>query len=90
MVSIPVGLNPFFHLVAHCWIPLPGRETHISTKAIHHHGDLLLSSVTIFGPGYEHWMFTLPEPIDALQGLYTMELIEAAAHPQDHVAFVDC
>ncbi len=90
VVSIPVGLNPNFHLVAHCWIPLPGHQTHISTKAIHHHGDLLLSSVTVFGPGYEHWMFTLPEPIDAQRGLYRMTLLEAAAHPQHHVAFVDC
>ena len=90
VVSIPVGFNPLFHLVAHCWLPLPGHETHISTKAIHHHGDLLLSSVTILGPGYEHWLFTLPEPIDASRVLYKMELLEAAAHPKDQVAFVDC
>lgn len=90
VVSIPVGINSHFHLVAHCWVPLPGRATHLSTKAIHHHGDLLLSSVTVFGPGYEHWMFTLPEPIDAERGLYRMSLLEAAAHPRHHVAFVDC
>lgn len=89
VVGIPIALNPWFGLVANCWIPLPGKETHIATKAIHHHGDMLLSTVTLFGPGYEHWMFSTPKAIDEKAGLYSMELLEAAPHPQHHVSFVD-
>jgi hypothetical protein len=89
VVGLPIALNPWFGLVANCWIPLPGRETHISTKAIHHHGDMLLSTATVFGPGYEHWMFTKPEMVDEAAGTYRMELLESAPHPLHHVAFVD-
>jgi hypothetical protein len=89
VIGIEIALNPWFGLVANCWIPLPGRETHIATKAIHHHGDLLLTTATLYGPGYEHWMFTLPEPTGRDDGTYTMELIESAPHPQHHVSFVD-
>lgn len=89
VVSIDIALNPWFVLVANCWIPLPGRETHISTKAIHHHGDLLLTTATLFGPGYEHWMFSRPEQVDAATGQYRMELLDVAPHPKHHVSFVD-
>lgn len=89
VVGIPIALNPWFGLVANCWIPLPGRETHIATKAIHHHGDMLLSTVTLFGPGYEHWMFSTPKAVDESRGIYSMKLLESAPHPQHHVSFVD-
>ena len=89
VVAVPVVSNPYFELVLNCWIPLPGRETHITTKAIHHHGSMLLSTATIFGPGYEHWIFTRPRPVDDQASCYRMELLEAANHPLHHVAFVD-
>ena len=89
VLAIDIALNPWFGLVANCWIPLPGKQTHISTKAIHHHGTMLLSTVTAFGPGYEHWMFSTPKPLDPGRGLYAMELLEAAPHPRHHVSFVD-
>lgn len=89
VVGMEIALNPWFSLVANCWIPLPGRETHIATKCIHHHGPLLLSTVTTFGPGYEHWMFSKPEAMDASKGIFGMQLLEAAPHPRHHVSFVD-
>ena len=61
-VGLELSSNPYFELVANCWIPLPSRETHLPTKTIHHHGPLLLTTVTVFGPGYEHWTFTRPTP----------------------------
>jgi len=87
VVGMPIALNPWFSLVANCWIPLPGRGTNLTTKAIHHHGDMLLSTATLFGPGYEHWMFTTPKKIEG--DVYAMELLEAAPHPRHHVSFVD-
>lgn len=88
-VGIDIALNPYFGLVANCWIPLPDGDTQVSTKAIHHHGDMLLSTVTAFGPGYEHWMFARPEVIDPVKELFTTTLLERAPHPRHHVAFVD-
>jgi hypothetical protein len=89
VVGLNIELNPYYGLVANCWIPLPGRESDISTKSIHHHGNMLLSTVNAFGPGYEHWTFTRPEPVDEAAELYEMRLIERAPHPRHHVAFVD-
>lgn len=89
VVGMNVALNPYFGLVANCWIPLPGRETHISTKMIHHHGDMLLSTATLFGPGYEHWMFTMPKAIPGEPETFSMELLERAPHARHHVSFVD-
>src|SRR2546425_13128142 len=46
VVSLEIETNPHFGLVANCWIPLPNGETNMSTKAIHHHGQMLLTTVT--------------------------------------------
>lgn len=89
VVGMNVALNPWFSLVANCWIPLPDRNTNISTKAIHHHGTMLLTTATLFGPGYEHWMFSMPAPIEEGSDTYSMELMEAAPHPHHHVSFVN-
>lgn len=89
VLGLNVELNAHYGLVANCWIPLPGREADVSTKSIHHHGNMLLSTVTAFGPGYEHWTFTKPEPVGEGSELYEMRLIERAPHPLHHVAFVD-
>jgi hypothetical protein len=76
-------------LVANCWLPLPGRETHVSIKSIHDHASWILTTITIFGPGYEHWTFTRPEPLDRAQQLYAMEVRERSPHPLHHVAVVE-
>jgi hypothetical protein len=89
VVGLDIELNHLFGLVANCWIPLPNRATDVSTKAIHHHGDMLLSTVTAFGPGYEHWTFKKPEVVDAAAESYSLSLIERCPHPLHHVAFVD-
>jgi hypothetical protein len=89
VLGIAVEHNPYYTLVANCWIPLPGRETDVSTKTIHHHGNMLLTTATSFGPGYEHWTFTRPEVVDPDTELYAMRLIERASHSRSHIAFVD-
>jgi hypothetical protein len=89
VVGMNVELNPHYNLVANCWVALPGGETNVSTKAIHHHGELLMTTVTAFGPGYEHWTFRPAELIDEAAELYALRLTERAGHPLHHVAFVD-
>jgi hypothetical protein len=89
VVGFNLDLNPQFGLVVNCWIPLPGRQAGISTKPIHHHGDMLLSTVNAFGPGYEHWTFTRPQLVDEAGERYEMRLVERTPHLPGHVAFVD-
>jgi hypothetical protein len=89
VVGLNIDLNPYYGIVANCWIPLPDQATDVSTKSIHHHGDMLLSTVTAFGTGYEHYTFTNPKIVDEKKERYSMELIENGAHPVNHVAFVD-
>lgn len=89
VVSLEIANNSYFTLVANCWIPLPDSSTHLSTKAIHHHGDMLLTTATAFGTGYEHWTFETPQVVDAGQEIYSLKVLEQAPHPLHHVAFVD-
>ncbi len=89
VVAVEVESNPDFEIVLNCWIPLPDRATDVSTKAIHHHGPMLLTTATVFGPGYEHWMLRRPEPIDQGRDLFRMELIDHGRHGLHEVAFVD-
>lgn len=89
VVSLLVETNPWFDLVVNCWIPLPDRSTDITTKAIHHHGTMLLTTVTAFGPGYEHWLFTPPVPLEGEGERFELRLLERNHHGLHHVAFVD-
>jgi hypothetical protein len=89
VLGMNVELNPDFHLVANFWIPLPDHRTNLSTKAIHHHGTMLLTTVTSFGPGYEHWVFARPELVDDEERLFELKLTDRSRHALHDVAFVD-
>lgn len=89
VIALPVAQELDFELVFNCWIPRPDRRTDHATKAIHHHGSLLLSTATVFGPGYEHWTFSPPEVVDPAEDRYRMRLLGAEPHPKHHVDFVD-
>lgn len=89
VIGIVVESNPDFDFVAHAWIPHPDGETDLSTKAIHHHGELMLTTATAFGPGYEHWTFTTPERMGAGDDRFSMQLIDRGMHELHEVAFVD-
>jgi hypothetical protein len=89
VVALEGPLNEYFGLVLNCWIPLPDRRTEVSTKAIHHHGDMLLTTGTLLGPGYLHWTFTRPQLVDAGRELFAFDVAAEEQHPAGHVAFVD-
>lgn len=89
VISLEVASTPDYEIVLNCWLPLPDGDTDLSTKAIHHHGSMLLTTTTAFGPGYEHWLFTHPEVVDPDRELFSMRLLERAAHPLYHQGFVD-
>lgn len=89
VIGIKLEENVHFTLVANCWLPLPDGSSDISTKSIHHHGTMLLTTATAFGPGYEHWTFTRPTPVDDSTELFRFTVIESGNHGLHHVAFVD-
>jgi hypothetical protein len=89
VVGVEVALNEWFSLVVHGWIPRPDHSPTISSKAIHHHGELLLTTATMSGPGYEHWLFTRPKVLDPEKRLYEMNVTDKKWHPTHDVAFVD-
>jgi hypothetical protein len=88
-LALPIANNVHFNLVANCFLPLPSGATNITTNSVHHHGHLLLTTVTAFGPGYEHWRFTTPRRIDGDQDLFSIALIDRERHGSGHAAFVD-
>jgi hypothetical protein len=88
-VGIPITHNAYFNLVTNCFLPLPTGATDVTTNSIHHHGHLLLTTVTAFGPGYEHWRFTEPRPIDSERDIFSFRVIDRAQHCSGHAAFVD-
>jgi hypothetical protein len=87
VLAVPIARTRDFELVANCWIPLPGGNTNMSTKSIHHHGHMLLTTVTNFGPGYEHWLFSPPRQVD--EEHFTTTLLDRAPHVPHKPAFVD-
>jgi hypothetical protein len=89
VIALEVASTPHYEVVLNCWLPLPGGGTDLSTKAIHHHGPMLLTTTTAFGPGYEHWLFSAPEVVDPERELFRLRLLERTAHPLHHQAFVD-
>jgi hypothetical protein len=50
---------------------------------------MLLTTVTAFGPGYEHWTFSSPLLVDRERELFSMNLLAREPHPIGHGAFVD-
>ncbi len=89
IITMDLEDNPYFSLIANCWIPSPTGDTNLSTTAVHHHGDMLLSTCTAFGGGYEHFLFKKPRLRDRDGELFDIELIEQSRHPLHHLLFID-
>src|SRR5262245_8657754 len=45
-LGFEIALNPYFGLVANSFFPLPDGQTDLTANSVHHHGDMLLSTVT--------------------------------------------
>jgi hypothetical protein len=88
-IGINLSLTVHYTLVVNVFLPWPTGETDITLNAIHHHGQLMLTTVTAYGTGYEHWLFATPKPLHPAQHLFSLTLIERGLHPPQHLAFVD-
>lgn len=75
--------------MAHCWMPRPDRKPHISHQSIHHHGNLLLSTVSAFGSGYSSILFEPGYKIDDASSIAGMKVAAAYQNQLHNLAFCD-
>lgn len=74
-------------LVAHCFMPRPDQRTDLSHQSIHHHGNLLLSTINCFGNGYESFLFKKGYLIDENEA--KMDLQKQYVNEWLHYEFVE-
>lgn len=96
-LALEIAETPNYSFVANLWLPLPDKDTDMSLQSIHHHGNLILSTISAFGPGYDSIIFKPDYEIDFSTGvtkmkvekqyhndLYRLEFVEANT---PHVVF---
>ena len=88
-LAFPIEENEDFTLVANVFLPLPDGNRDLSFQSIHHHGTLLLTTISAFGAGYESIIFRPGYSIDQETGLTDMEMDRFYQNDLYNVAFVD-
>ncbi len=89
VLAFPICANEHYELIANVWIPLASKSTEYSTKSIHHHGPMLLTTVTAFGPGYFHYLFDRPVRDESKSNVFSMKVLAANQHERSTSLFVD-
>ncbi len=88
-LGFEISTTPHYALVANAFFPHPRADTDVTCNSVHHHGEMLLTTVTAFGSGYEHWRFTTPEVLDPQRHLFRIALVDRELHKRGHASFVD-
>ena len=78
-----------FSVMLNIYPPLPDRRSDTSFQSVHHHGNLILTSVAAFGPGYSSLLFKRGFQIDPDTGQTLMELEKEYQNKLYDVGFVD-
>ena len=73
-LAFPIEENEDFTLVANVFLPLPDGNRDLSFQSIHHHGQLLLTTISAFGTGYESIVFKPGYSVDMETGLTDMQM----------------
>ncbi|MGV3631017.1 MAG: hypothetical protein ACO1O6_07415 [Bacteroidota bacterium] len=89
VVALDIEVNDMFSFIAHCWLPQPDSDTEMSNQSIHHHGDLLLTSVASLGPGYDSILFKKGFSFDKESTLASMEIEKVYKNPYMNIEFID-
>lgn len=89
VVMLRIIDTPVYNLIGHAWIPLPHGNIDQTHQSIHHHGNLLLTSLAAYGPGYESILFKFgyvvnPETLEA-----NLRADKFYRNPHGNVEFVD-
>ena len=88
-LAFPIEENEDFTLVANVFLPLPDGSRDLSFQSIHHHGRLILTTISAFGAGYESIIFKPGYSIDTETGLTDMQMDRFYQNELYNVAFVD-
>lgn len=56
-LSLPIYKDDLIEVLINVFPNLPSRSQNVSFQSIHHHGNLMLSTIGISGPGYETLLF---------------------------------
>lgn len=88
-LGMSVASNAQFVLVANAFFPHPHGSTDVTVNSVHHHGEMLLTTVSAFGPGYWHWLFSAPELVAPSSNEFSIKLLERSTHAKGNLAFVD-
>ena len=89
VIAFEITKDKDFSITAHCWMPLPDRATDITHQSVHHHGRLLLTSVSPIGEGYESIIFKKGYSLDKEAGLARMSIDKIYKNPQHNIEFID-
>ena len=88
-LAFPMEENEDFTLVANVFLPLPDGDRDQSFQSIHHHGQLLLTTISAFGAGYESMVFKPGYSVDDETGLTDMQLERLYQNELHNLTFVD-
>ena len=88
-LAFPIEENEDFTLVANVFLPLPDGNRDLSFQSIHHHGQLILTTVSAFGAGYESIVFKPGYSIDTETGLTDMQMDRFYQNEIHNLAFID-
>ncbi len=88
-LAFPIEENEDFTLVANVFLPLPDGNRDLSFQSIHHHGQLLLTTISAFGAGYESIIFRPGYAIDLETGLTDMQMDRLYPNDLHNLAFID-
>lgn len=89
VLAMDIDKNAEFEFIMHGWMPLPDRSTDLSHQSIHHHGNLLLTSVSPLGPGYESILFQPDFAIDSESGIAHLQPSRYYANALHNLEFID-
>jgi hypothetical protein len=81
--------NERFILSLNCFFPHPERRPDVTWNGVHHHLDIVLTSVTCFGPGYEHLAFSVPVRERPDSAMFRLGLVDRRRHPLGHTLVLD-
>lgn len=89
VIALDIETNETVSFVAHCWMPLPDKRNDITHQSIHHHGKLLLTSVSAFGSGYESIIFKKNYTTDKKTGITSILVDKQYSNPYLNIEFID-
>lgn len=89
VIAFEIEKNKHFSITAHCWMPLPDKATDTTHQSVHHHGRLLLTSVSPIGEGYESVIFKKNYFLNKETGSARMAIEKIYKNPRYNIEFID-